>query len=102
MAWTAPIKAIVGTLIDAPGMNTYWSNNFSELDQNDHGGGSGSGTRALGGTVGLTTVTFANAAAPAAPTGTLTRLFSSGSMLGWRSSGGTARMGVDTNHTHGY
>lgn len=103
MAWTAVPTTKVGTMYDAPALNVRLRDNLTELDQHDHSGGSGSGTRALGGSAtGFTVVYFRDGAAPAAPTGTITVLFTSGSMLGHRSSGGAALMLTSTAHTHGY
>ena len=103
MAWAAPVTFVVGTMVDAARMNQDVRDNISALDQHLHGGGSGSGSRSLGGSgTGLTILYFANAAAPAAPTGTLTMLFTSGSLLGHLSSGGAALMFTSTAHTHAY
>lgn len=103
MAWTAVPTVVIGQMIDSPWLNTYLRDNMLVAGTHEHAStGSGEGTRGLGGTAGLAQVILAQAAAPSAPTGTLTKVFASGSMLGWISSGGTARMGVDTNHTHGY
>lgn len=106
MAWTPAPRYKVGVVQDSGSLNTKWRDNFNALGQlagHDHSGGSGSGTRSLGGSAtGLTVLYFADAAAPAAPTGTITVLFTSGSMLGHRSSGGAALMLTSTAHTHGY
>lgn len=90
-------------MVDAPALNTDLRDNLEELDLHSHGGGgSGSGTAVLGGTAGLTVAYFADAATPAAPTGTLTSIFTSGSMLGWRGSGLAASFATVDTHTHGY
>jgi len=90
-------------MYDAPALNVRLRDNMLELDQHAHDGGSGSGTRSLGATAtGLTLLYFRDGTAPAAPTGTITVLFTSGSMLGHRASGGAALMLTSTAHTHGY
>lgn len=66
----------------------------------DHSGGSGQGTRALGGATGLASVTFADAPAPAAPTGTLTTVYTTGSRLAVISSGGTQVLLAIGGHEH--
>lgn len=103
MAWTAVPTTKVGTMYDAVALNARLRDNLKALDGHAHDGGSGSGTRSLGGSAtGFTVLYFADGAAPAAPTGTITVLFTSGSMLGHRSSGGAALMLTSTAHTHGY
>lgn len=101
MAWNTPQTWTADQIVDETDFNQDIRDNLNALAQHDHSGGSGSGTKTLGGTVGLTTVTFADAAVPAAPTGTLTTVFTTGSTVGIRSSGGTARILADTSHEHG-
>ena len=85
MAWTAPRTWASGEIPTAAQLNTDLRDNLNELSRHAHGGGSGSGTAALGN---LVSMTFIDAAAPAAPGGTLTRLYSSSTALFWRNAGG--------------
>ena len=85
MAWTAPRTWASGEIPTAAQLNTDLRDNLNELSRHAHGGGSGSGTAALGN---LVSMTFIDAAAPAAPGGTLTRVYSSSTALFWRNAGG--------------
>ena len=85
MAWSAPRTWASGEIPTAAQLNTDLRDNLNELSRHAHGGGSGSGTAALGN---LVSMTFIDAAAPAAPGGTLTRVYSSSTGLFWRNAGG--------------
>ena len=85
MAWTAPRTWASGEIPTAAQLNTDLRDNLNELSRHAHGGGSGSGTAALGN---LVSMTFIDAAAPSAPGGTLTRVYSSSTALYWRNAGG--------------
>ena len=100
MGWTQPRTWSVGDVVTAAQLNEQIRDNLEELDFHDHSGGSGSGTRALGGTTGLTQMIFADAAAPAAPTGTLTAVFSTTGSIGWRPAGGGALYLAASGHEH--
>ena len=78
-------------------MNSALRDNLLELDLHAHGGGSGSGTAALGN---LVSVTMIDAAAVAAPGGTLSVIFTSATAAFIRSGGGAARELTDINHEH--
>ena len=97
MPWTSPIIYFVGTMVSHTTLNTDLRDNLNELVLHRHSGGSGSGSAALGS---LTTVTFIDAAAPAAPGGTLTRLFSTGTTVGIRAGVGAALIFSNSTHTH--
>lgn len=98
MAWTAPRTFTSGEVVTAAALNTDLRDNMNELVLHRHSGGSGSGSNALGS---LTSVTFIDAAAPAAPGGTLTRMFSSATVLGWINAGGTF-FAATSAHTHAF
>ena len=96
MAWTAPRTWASGEIPTAAQLNTDLRDNLNELSKHAHGGGSGSGTAALGN---LVSMTFIDAAAPSAPGGTLTRVYSSSTALFWRNAGGI--FGISTaGHEH--
>jgi hypothetical protein len=97
MAWTAPRTWADGTAVTEDHLNIDLRDNSNELAVHSHGGGSGSGAATLGN---LTMVTMVDAAAPAAPGGTLSRLFSSGTILGIRSASGAARIFSVVTHDH--
>lgn len=74
---------------------------MNELALHDHSGGSGSGTRALGGSAtGLTVVYIRDGAAPGTPTGTISAVFTTGSRLAMLSSGGTVVLFATSGHEH--
>ena len=98
MAWTSPIVYLVGTMVTHATLNAFLRDNLNALALHKHGGGSGSGSATLGG---LTMVTFIDAAAPGAPGGTLTRVFTTGTAMGIRAGAGAARILSNTTHTHG-
>ena len=85
MAWSAPRTWVSGEIPTAAQLNTDLRDNLNELALHSHSGGSGSGTAALGS---LVSVTYIDAAAPAAPGGTLTRTYSSSTGFFWRNAGG--------------
>ena len=96
MAWTAPRTWASGEIPTAAQLNTDLRDNLNELSRHAHGGGSGSGTAALGN---LVSMTFIDAAAPSAPGGTLTRVYSSSTGLFWRNAGGIFSAGA-ASHEH--
>lgn len=96
MVWSAPRTWVSGEIPTAAQLNTDLRDNLNELALHSHSGGSGSGTAALGN---LVTVTFIDAAAPSAPGGTLTRVYSSSTGLFWRNAGGIFSAGSAT-HEH--
>lgn len=98
-AWTKPRIWQVGEQANATLLNTHVRDNFEKLDQHGHGSGSGSGARELGP---LVYITFVDAAAPGAPGGTLTAIFSTTSTLGYRPGTGAAVYLIAETHTHGY
>ena len=104
MAWTIPIiwvtagmaNATAGSALD---LNAQIRDNFLELGTHGHKGGSGSGAATVGNVI---HVTYIDAAAPAAPGGTLTYLASSATALIFRSgAAGAVRVIANTTHTHG-
>ncbi len=97
MAWTAPRTWVADEIVTASILNSALRDNLLELDLHAHGGGSGSGTAALGNLVSFTMI---DAAAVAAPGGTLSVVFTSGTQAFIRSGGGAARNLTDINHEH--
>ena len=75
-----------GEIPTAAQLNTDIRDNLNELALHSHMGGSGSGTAALGN---LVSITYIDAAIPAAPGGTLTRTFTTATNFGWINAGGT-------------
>jgi hypothetical protein len=73
-------------VVTAAALNTDLRDNMNELVLHRHSGGSGSGSNALGS---LTSINFIDAAVPAAPGGTLTRIFTTATLFGWINAGGT-------------
>lgn len=102
-AWTTPVTFVVGTMVDGTRLNVTWRDNLSAIDQHDHSGGSGSGTRAIGGATGETVWNLSYEGAPPRPTGTLTVMFIADSRLGWHSSAAAVPvLSTSSTHTHGY
>ena len=96
MVWTAPRTWVAGEVVAAADLNTDLRDNLNELSAHTHSGGSGSGSSALSN---LTWEDFSQQAAPAAPGGTLTRIFATTTLLGWINAGGTFYAAV-TGHEH--
>ena len=96
MAWSNPRTWASGEIPTAAQLNTDLRDDLNELALHEHGGGSGSGTATLGN---LTLLTFIDAAAAAAPGGTLTRVYSSSTGIFWRNAGGIFTAAV-TGHEH--
>lgn len=83
-------------------MDTELRDNLNELALHDHSGGSGSGTRSLGGSAtGLITVYMRDGAGPGTPTGTISAVFTTGSRIAMHSSGGTVVLFATSGHEHG-
>lgn len=99
MAWTTPITWKTGTLANATLFNAHIRGNFGELVLHTHSGGSGSGTATLGN---LTMVTLIDATVPAAPGGTLTRIYTTATALHVRAASGADRIISEDGHTHGH
>jgi len=100
MAFTAPRTWVSGEVPTAALLNAQIRDNNNELALHAHTGGSGSGSSALGGTIGLTYIDFKDAAAPTGAGGTITRLYSSGSQVGRVEPGGTAAIFSTAGHEH--
>lgn len=100
MAWTSPRTWADGEVPTATQFNQEFRDNFNELALHKHDGGSGSGASTLGGTVGLNHVSFANGAAPGAPTGGFIRVFGSNDTLGWVNSASAVRYAANSTHEH--
>ena len=98
MAWTTITVFIVGSMVTQSTLNTMLRDNMIGLGTHSHSGGSGSGTAAVGN---ILHTTYIDAAAPAAPGGTLTYLASSATALIIRSGAGAARVFSNSTHTHG-
>jgi len=82
-------------------LDTHLRDNLNELALHDHSGGSGSGTRALGGSAtGLVSIYLRDGAAPGTPTGTISVVYTTGSRLAMLSSGGTAVLFATSGHEH--
>ena len=96
MAWSAPRTWVSGEIPTAAQLNTDIRDNLNELALHSHMGGSGSGTAALGN---LVSVTYIDAAAPSAPGGTLTVVYTSATVLAWRNAGGTFQAST-SGHEH--
>lgn len=96
MAWSNPRTWASGEIPTAAQLNTDLRDDLNELALHAHGGGSGSGTATLGN---LTLLTFIDAAAAAAPGGTLTRVYSSSTGIFWRNAGGIFTAAV-AGHEH--
>ena len=96
MVWTAPRTWASGEVVTAAALNTDLRDDLNELTLHKHAGGSGSGSATLGN---LVTVDFIDAAVPAAPGGTLTRVFSSATLFGWINAGGTFLVAT-SSHEH--
>lgn len=98
MAWTTPGTWSDGTKVTGTFMNQQVRDNFNALDQHGHSGSAGDGATTLGD---LTYITFIDAAAPSAPGGTLTRIFTTGTALAWRSgAAGTTNVVAASVHEH--
>ena len=95
MAWTAPRTWVSGEIVTAVALNTDLRDNLNELASHDHSGGSGSGSLDIGP---VRLVDFFDAL-PAAPGGTLTRVFAQASLVTWRNAGGIFTAAV-TGHEH--
>ena len=100
MAFTQPRTWVAGEVPTAVLLNAQIRDNNNELALHAHTGGSGSGSSALGGTIGLTHIDFRDAAAPTGAGGTITRLYSSGSQVGRVEPGGTAAIFSTSGHEH--
>ena len=100
MAFTQPRTWVSGEVPTAVLLNAQIRDNNNELALHAHTGGSGSGSSALGGTIGLTHIDLRDAAAPTGAGGTITRLYSSGSQVGRVEPGGTAAIFATSLHEH--
>ena len=99
MVWTNITVFIVGSMVTDSTLNTMLRDNMNELALHSHMGGSGSGTGEVGNLIYITSI---DAAAPAAPGGTLTYLASSATALIMRSgAAGAVRAFSNSTHTHG-
>ena len=87
----------VGKMVTGTHLNDYVRDNQAELSLHTHSGGSGSGTAAIGP---MTLMTFIDAAAPAAPGGTLTRLYTTTGTAYMIAGAGAGRALYSTDHTH--
>lgn len=107
MVWFPPITFVVGGMVAAGSgiaqLNVYLRNNVDILALHVHNGIPGSG----GGTLGpLVSVTFIDAAVPGTPdigVGTHTRVYTTGTAIGFRSgsvAGSAAKIISNTTHTH--
>lgn len=98
MAWTVPRTWTAGEIVTAAALNADLRDNLNELSLHTHTGGSGSGSSGLSN---LTWEDFSQAAVPAAPGGTLTRVFATTTLLGWINVGGTF-YAATSGHTHAF
>ena len=85
-------------MVTSSTLNTMLRDNMIALGVHSHSGGSGSGTAVVGNIV---YANFIDAAAPAAPGGTLTYLATSATALIIRSGAGAVRVISNSTHAHG-
>ncbi len=97
MAWTTPATFTVGELVTHTKLNTQVRDNFLFLSTHGHSGSVGDGSTTLGN---LVKAIFTDAAAPAAPSASLSQFYSVSGTLHFRTNGG-ADLAIDnTSHAH--